>query len=98
MDLGEAVIVDGVGCRKAISAAQVESAIEAALLHNRLAAHRLGGIGVPAVKGAETGIVGAAAARGGPLVLIGQKALERADARRVTRFGRIMDTRNVHSA
>ena len=97
MGLGEAVIVAGVGCRKAISAAQVESAIEAALQYNRLAAHRLERIAVPAVKGAEAGIVAAAAARGVPLVLIAQNALEAADLRTLTRSARSMDTLNVHS-
>src|SRR5258708_38615277 len=84
MDLGEAVIVAGVGCRKAISAAQVESAIEAALLHNRLAAHRLGRVAVPAGKGAESGLVAAAAARGVPPGLIAPKPSEAADPRPVT--------------
>ena len=97
MDLGEAVIVAGVGCRKAVSAAQVESAIEAALLHNRRCGHELERIAVPAAKGAEAGIVAAAAARGLPLVLIAQSALEAADARTVTRSARSMDTFNVHS-
>ena len=97
MDLGEAVIVAGVGCRKAISAAQVESAIEAALLHNRLSGRVLERIAVPAVKGTEAGIVAAAAARGVPLVLVAQNALEAADARTVTRSARSMDTFNVHS-
>ncbi len=97
MGLGEAVIVAGVGCRKAISAAQVESAIEAALLHNRLAGNQLERIAVPAVKGTEAGIVAAAAARGVPLVLIAQNALEAADARTLTRSARSMDTLNVHS-
>ena len=97
MDLGEAVIVAGVGCRKAISAAQVESAIEAALLHCRLAGHRLSLIAVPAVKGTEAGIVAAAAARGVQLVLIAQDALEAADAHTLTRSARSMDTLNVHS-
>jgi cobalt-precorrin 5A hydrolase len=97
VDLGEAVIVAGVGCRKAISAAQVESAIEAALLHNRLAGHQLKRIAVPAVKGTEAGIVAAAAARGVPLVLIAQNALEAADVRTLTRSARSMDTLNVHS-
>jgi cobalt-precorrin 5A hydrolase len=97
MDLGEAVIVAGVGCRKAISAAQVESAIEAALLHNRLSGRELERIAVPAVKGTEAGIVAAAAARGVPLVLIAQNALEAADARTLTRSARSMDTFNVHS-
>ncbi len=97
MDLGEAVIVAGVGCRKAISAAQVDSAIEAALLHNRVTGHRLERIAVPAGKGTEAGIVEAAAARGVPLVLIAQSALEAADARTLTRSARSMDTLNVHS-
>jgi cobalt-precorrin 5A hydrolase len=97
MDLGETVIVAGVGCRKAISAAQVESAIEAALLHNRLAGHRISLIAVPAVKGTEAGIVAAAAARGVLLVLIAQHALEAADARTLTRSARSMDALNVHS-
>jgi cobalt-precorrin 5A hydrolase len=97
MDLGEAVIVAGVGCRKAISAAQVESAIEAALLHSRLAGRQIGLIAVPAVKGTEAGIVAAATARGVLLVLIAQDALEAADARTLTRSARSMDTLNVHS-
>ena len=97
MDLGEAVIVAGVGCRKAISAAQVESALEAALLHNRLSGRVLERIAVPAVKGTEAGIVAAAAARGVPLMLIAQNALEAADARTLTRSARSMGTFNVHS-
>ena len=97
MDLGEAVIVAGVGCRKAISAAEVESAIEAALLHNRLSGRVLERIAVPAVKGTEAGIVAAAAARGVPLMLIAQNALEAADRSSLTRSARSMDTFNVHS-
>jgi len=97
MDLGEAVIVAGIGCRMAISAAQVESAIEAALLHNRLAAHQLEVIAVPATKGAEAGIVAAAAARGVPLMLVTQNALEAASSRTLTRSVRSMATMNVHS-
>jgi cobalt-precorrin 5A hydrolase len=95
--LGEAVIVAGVGCRKAISAAQVESAIEAALLHTRLCGRKLERIAVPAVKGTEAGIVAAAAARGIPLVLVAQNALEAADRSTLTRSARSMDMFNVHS-
>jgi cobalt-precorrin 5A hydrolase len=97
MDLGEAMIVAGVGCRKAISAAQVECAIDAALLRSRLAGRDISLIAVPAVKGTEAGIVAAAAARGVLLVLIAQDALEAADARTLTRSSRSMDTLNVHS-
>jgi cobalt-precorrin 5A hydrolase len=97
MDLGEAVIVAGIGCRKAISAAQVDAAIEAALVHNRLAAHQVEVIAVPAMKGAEAGIVAAAVARGVPLMLVTQNALEAASSRTLTRSVRSMATMNVHS-
>jgi len=91
------MIVAGIGCRKAILAAQVESAIEAALRHNQIEGHRLDVIAVPAVKGREAGIVAAAAARGVLLVLIAQDALEEADLRTLTRSARSMDTLNVQS-
>lgn len=91
------MIVAGIGCRKTISAAQVESAIAAALLHYQLDGCRLGLIAVPAAKGAESGIVAAAAARGVLLVLIAQDALEAADSRTLTRSVRSKDTLNVQS-
>ena len=91
------MIVAGIGCRKAIAAEQVESAIEAALRHNQIEGHRLDVIAVPAVKGREAGIVAAAAARGVLLVLIAQDALEEADLRTLTRSARSMDTLNVQS-
>jgi cobalt-precorrin 5A hydrolase len=97
MGLGEAMIVAGIGCRKAILTAQVESAIEAALQRNHLEGHQLGVIAVPAVKGTEAGIVAAAAARGVLLVLIAQDALEKADLRTVTRSVRSMNTLKVRS-
>ncbi len=97
MGLGETVIVAGIGCRKAISAAQVESAIEAALRHNQIDADQLDVIAVPALKGTEAGIVEAAAARGVLLVLITPTALEEADLRTVTRSARSMNTLNVQS-
>lgn len=97
MDLGEAVIVAGIGCRKAISAAQVDSAIDAALLHNRLAAHQLEVIAVPTMRGTEAGIVAAAAARGVPLMVVTQNALEAASSRTLTRSVQSMATMNVNS-
>jgi cobalt-precorrin 5A hydrolase len=97
MDLGEAVIAAGVGCRKAISAAQVESAIAAALRRNRRPGLKLDVLAVPAAKGTEPGIVAAAAARGILLVLIAQDALEAAGSRTLTRSARSMAALNVHS-
>jgi cobalt-precorrin 5A hydrolase len=97
MGLDQAMIVAGIGCRKAISATQVESAIEAALLQNHLAGQRLDFIAVPKIKGTESGIVAAAAARGVLLVLITQEALEAADSRTVTRSVRSKEALNVQS-
>jgi cobalt-precorrin 5A hydrolase len=97
MGLGKAMIVAGIGCRKAILAEQVESAIDAALRHNHIEGHRLDVLAVPAVKGTEAGIVAAAAARGVLLVLITQDALQEADLRTLTRSTRSMATLNVQS-
>lgn len=91
------MIVAGIGCRKAIGAAQVERAIDAALRDRRLEGHPLALIAIPAAKGLEAGIVEAAAARGAPLVLITQEALERADLRTVSRSARSIDTHRVRS-
>jgi cobalt-precorrin 5A hydrolase len=97
MGLGEAVIVAGVGCRKAISAAQVDAAIDAALIQSRLPGHQLGLIAVPALKGAEAGIRAAASGRGVLLRLIAQDLLEAANPRTLTRSKRSMATMKVHS-
>jgi cobalt-precorrin 5A hydrolase len=97
MGLGEAVIVAGLGCRKGVSAAEVESALEAALAHHRLSAHQLKRIAVPALKGTEAGVIAAAAARGVVPTLIAQSALEAASPHTLTRSARSMEAMNVHS-
>jgi cobalt-precorrin 5A hydrolase len=98
MDLGKAMIVAGVGCRKGVSADEVEAAIEAALSNHRLAAHQLYAIAVPATRAVEAGVAAVAAARGVELVVVEQGALEDADARAVTRSERSKDALNVGSA
>ena len=94
------MIAAGIGCRKAISAAQVEAALQAAfgaaMQHNSLAG-RLGLIAAPAAKGMEAGLVAAAAARGVLLKLIPQQMLEAANPRTLTRSARSMAAMNVHS-
>ena len=97
MDLGETVIAAGIGCRKAISAAQIEAALQTALRHHALADTRLGLIAAPEVKGAEAGLRAAAAARGLLLRLIPQPLLEAANPRTLTRSARSMAAMNVHS-
>lgn len=97
MGLGEAVIAAGIGCRKAISAAQVDAAIEAALQGNGLVRHQLSLIAVPTTKGRDAGILTAAVARGIDLLLISQPALEAANPRTLTRSARSAAVMNVHS-
>ncbi len=96
MGMGEAVIVAGLGFRKAISAMQVEAALAAALRDTQLDGARLRSIAVPAVKGTEAGIVAAAAARGVPLLLIEPDDLVAANPRTSTRSLRAMQALNVH--
>ena len=91
------MIAAGIGCRKAISQAQVEAAIAAALNHHAVGDHQLGLIAVPATKATEAGLLAAAAARGISLTSISQTKLEAANAGTLTRSARSMATMNVHS-
>jgi cobalt-precorrin 5A hydrolase len=97
MDLGEAMIAAGIGFRKAISAAQVEAAIDAALHRSLRARHELALIAVPAAKDGEAGVVLAAAECGVAVMLITQQALEAVNAQTLTRSARSMAAMNVHS-
>ncbi len=91
------MIVAGLGCRKNISAIQVEAAIEATLGRHLLARHQLDLIAVPTVKATETAILSAAAARGVRIVLIPPEALEAASPRTLTRSRHSMAAMHVHS-
>jgi cobalt-precorrin 5A hydrolase len=93
MDLGQTVVVAGIGCRSGVSAEQVESALAAALGPGR----SLSVIATPTAKGHEPGIIAAAAARGVPLVLISQADLEAASQATLTRSDHSMSAMNVHS-
>src|SRR5471032_2565892 len=98
MDLGKAMIVAGIGCRKGVSAAEVETAIAAALANAGFATTQLDLIAAPAVKGGESGIVNAASARGVPLVLVPQADLEAVSGRTVTQSKRVLAIMGVPSA
>jgi cobalt-precorrin 5A hydrolase len=97
MGLGEIMIAAGLGFRKAISAAEVEAAIGAALDQSLLESKQLALIAVPATKGAEAGLLAAAAARGVELKLISQKMLEEANPRTLTHSARSVALMNVNS-
>jgi cobalt-precorrin 5A hydrolase len=93
MDLGETVMVAGIGCRAGVSAEQVESALAAALGPGR----SLSCIATPTAKGHEPGIIAAAAARGVPLVLISRSDLEAASAATLTHSEHSIAAMNVPS-
>jgi cobalt-precorrin 5A hydrolase len=90
------MIVAGIGCRKGISAADVEAAIEAAFLPALVGSRRLDLIAAPALK-AEPAIRDAAAARGLRLMWIPQSDLEAAGPRTLTYSARSMQAMNVPS-
>ncbi len=97
MDMGEAMIVAGIGCRKGASAAEIEAAIEAALARAGIAETAVALIAAPAIKGGEPGIAEAAAARGVPLVLVPQNDLEAAGPRTQTYSERVVALTGVPS-
>jgi cobalt-precorrin 5A hydrolase len=97
MDLGQILMVAGIGCRSGVTAEQVQSALVAALATILPAGRTLSLIAIPAAKRHESGIVAAAAARGIPLVLIAQSDLEAADPRTLTQSEHAMTAMNVHS-
>ena len=76
------MIVAGVGCRKGASADDIGAVIGDALAR--------AGFPVTALKRGERGIVVAAAALGGPLLLIPKAELEAAGARAQTRSERVL--------
>jgi cobalt-precorrin 5A hydrolase len=112
MDLDQTLMVAGIGCRSGVSADQVEAAISAAidaleaaeavrqpvsLMPSEWRHRTLTAIATPAAKAHELGIKAAAAARGIPLMLISQEALEAANPATLTRSEHSMAAMNVHS-
>lgn len=97
MDLGEAMIVAGIGCRQGVTSNQVQAAVEAAFAGDVVAGRPPDLLAAPAAKKNEPGIHGAAAALGVRVMWISQTALEAASARARTRSARSMAAMNVHS-
>jgi cobalt-precorrin 5A hydrolase len=97
MDLDQAMMVAGVGCKAGASADEVEAAIAEALARAGLSAATLTALATSFAKGDEAGIVAAARARGLKFVLVPQRDLEAADARVVTRSERVLALMGVPS-
>ena len=91
------MIVAGIGCRRGVSAAEVQAAIEAAFAGDAFVGRRPDLLAAPAAKEREQGIHRAAAALGLRLMWISQTALQAASPRTRTRSLRSMAAMNVHS-
>jgi cobalt-precorrin 5A hydrolase len=97
MELDQAMIVAGVGCRKGAQAADIEAAIVAAFARAGIAISELHLIATSAAKSHEPGIAAAASAIGVPLVLIAQRDLAAAGARTTTKSARVIALTGVPS-
>lgn len=95
MDLVEAMIVAGIGCRIGADLASIEAAIEAALRDARV--ERLDALAAPAIKRDEPAIGLAAARLGLPLLFMDAAALESAGDRCLTHSERVKALFNVPS-
>jgi cobalt-precorrin 5A hydrolase len=97
VDLGEAVIVAGIGCRKGAKAEEIEAAIEAALERAGRPLARLDLMATASAKRDEEGLIAAAKARGIRLIFVDQADLEIASARGATWSRRVLALAGVPS-
>jgi cobalt-precorrin 5A hydrolase len=97
MDLDQAMIIAGVGCRRGASAREIETAIAQALARSNLATSALGMIATSQGKADEAGIVGAAATLGVQLALIAPEELALASAKAATKSERVRELIGVTS-
>jgi cobalt-precorrin 5A hydrolase len=97
MDLDQAMIVAGVGCRRGAPAPDIEAAIRAALDRAGVASQALDCIATTAAKQGEIGIEEAAAKLGVDLVLIPEAELQAAGGRTATRSARVLALAGVPS-
>jgi cobalt-precorrin 5A hydrolase len=97
MDLGQTMIIAGVGCRRGATASEVKAAITAALGARKLASDALGLVATAEAKADEVGIVDAAAALGARLVLVSQIALVEAGERVITKSEHVQELMGIPS-
>jgi cobalt-precorrin 5A hydrolase len=90
MELDQAMIVAGIGCRRGASEADIEAALAAALAQARIDASALKLIATSFAKAGEPGIAAVAATRGVALQVVTEHELEAAGARVVTRSARVL--------
>jgi cobalt-precorrin 5A hydrolase len=91
------MIIAGIGCRKGTPAAEIETAVSAALAQAGLDRAAISMVATSAAKECEPGIAGAAAALGVPLTLVATAELATAGERVATRSQRVLALVGVSS-
>ena len=91
------MIIAGVGCRKGTPASEIARAVSAALAQAGLGPAAIGMLATSVAKDCESGIAGAAAALGVPLVLVAHAELAAAGERGATRSQRVLALAGVPS-
>jgi cobalt-precorrin 5A hydrolase len=97
MDMDQAMIVAGIGCRRGAAAADIEAAIRAALARAGISAAELKVIATSTTKEAEAGIATAASTFGVGVMPIAEAELKAAGARVATRSDRVLALTGVPS-
>jgi cobalt-precorrin 5A hydrolase len=97
MDMDQAMIVAGIGCRRGAAAANIEAAIRAALARAGISAAELKVIATSTTKEAEAGIATAASTFGVGVMPIAEAELKAAGARVATRSDRVLALTGVPS-
>jgi cobalt-precorrin 5A hydrolase len=90
MEMDQAMIVAGIGCKRGADAAEIEAAIQAALASAGIATAELKAIATGTIKAAEPGIAAAAAKLGLGVMAIADAELKAAGARAVTQSDRVL--------
>jgi cobalamin biosynthesis protein CbiG len=97
MDMDQAMIIAGIGCRRGAGADDIEAAIRAALDRAGIEAADLKAIATGSAKAGEPGIAATAATLGLTIMPIAEAELKAAGARVVTRSDRVLALTGVPS-
>lgn len=97
MEMDQAMIVAGIGCKRGAAAADIEGAIRAALSRAGIGASELKAIATSTGKETEAGIATAAAKFGVGTMLVPEAELKAAGARVATRSDRVLALTGVPS-
>jgi len=97
MEMDQAMIVAGIGCKRGAAAADIEAAIRAALARAGIGAADLNAIATSTAKETEAGIATAALIFGVDVVPIAEAELKAAGARVTTRSDRVLALTGVPS-